>query len=97
MGPIFVRGNFLTSERTIRRWTLLRPGDPLTTTALERSQRNLALIQIFNNASPISFPPEAQAENTLPMLVEVEERHDHWGVVRVGGGRLHRAGPARAA
>jgi outer membrane protein insertion porin family len=86
VGPIFVRGNFLTSERTIRRWTLLRPGDPLTTTALERSQRNLALIQIFNNASPISFPPEAQAENTLPMLVEVEERHDHWGVVRVGGG-----------
>ncbi len=86
VGPIFVRGNFLTSERTIRRWTLLRTGDPLTTTALERSQRNLALIQIFNNASPISFPPEAQAQNTLPMLVEVEERHDHWGVVRIGGG-----------
>ena len=86
VGPVFVRGNFLTSERTIRRWTLLRPGDPLTTTALERSQRNLALIQIFNNASPISFPGEAQADNVLPMLVEVEERHDHWGVIRVGGG-----------
>jgi outer membrane protein insertion porin family len=86
VGPLFLRGNFLTSERTIRRWTLLRPGDPLTTTALERSQRNLALIQIFNNASPISFPPEAQAGNTLPMLVEVEERHDHWGMIRAGGG-----------
>ena len=95
VGPIFVRGNFLTSERTIRRWTLLRPGDPLTTTALERSQRNLALIQIFNNASPISFPPEAQADNILPMLVEVEERHDHWGVVRRGRRRLDRTGPAR--
>jgi outer membrane protein insertion porin family len=86
VGPLFVRGNFLTSEETIRRWTLLRPGDPLTTTALERSQRNLALIQIFNNASPISFPDEARAHNILPMLVEVEERHDHWGVIRVGGG-----------
>jgi outer membrane protein insertion porin family len=86
VGPIFMRGNFLTSENTIHRWTLLREGDPLTTSALERSQRNLALIQIFNNASPISFPVEAESQNVLPMLVEVEERHDHWGVLRVGAG-----------
>jgi outer membrane protein insertion porin family len=86
VGPMFVRGNFLTSEGTIRSWTLLRPGDLLTTTAFERSQRNLALIQIFNNASPITFPPEAQAGDTIPMLVEIEERHDHWGVVHLGGG-----------
>jgi outer membrane protein assembly factor BamA len=86
VGPLFVRGNFLTSESTIRRWSLLRPGDLLTTTAFERSQRNLALIQIFNNAGPISFPSETQTEETVPMLVEVEERHDHWGVLRIGGG-----------
>ncbi len=86
VGPIFVRGNFLTTESTIRRWTLLKPGDPLTTTGLERSQRNLALMQIFENATPISFPPEAEAQNVLPMLVEVEERHDHWGMVHVGAG-----------
>jgi outer membrane protein insertion porin family len=96
VGPLFVRGNFLTSESTILRWTLLRPGDPLTTTALERSQRNLALIQIFNNASPIAFPDEARAGNTLPMLVEVEERHDHWGVARVGaGGSTEQAEPGK--
>ena len=85
-GPMFLRGNFLTREGTFRRWMLFRPGDLITTTALERSQRNLALIQLFNNASPISFPPEAQVEDTLPVLVEVEERHDHWGVARFGLG-----------
>jgi outer membrane protein assembly factor BamA len=43
-------------------------------------------MQIFENASPISFPPEAEVGNTLPMLIEVEERHDHWGVVHLGLG-----------
>jgi outer membrane protein assembly factor BamA len=86
VGPVFVRGNFFTTEGTIRQWTLLRQGDLVTTTAFERSQRNLALIQIFNNAGVLSFPPELQAGDTLPMLVEVEERHDHWGVVHAGAG-----------
>jgi outer membrane protein insertion porin family len=86
VGPLFVRGNFLTRESTVARWSLLRPGDRLTTTAFERSQRNLALVQLFNNASPISLPPEAQAGDVMPVVVEVEERHDHWGVIRVGGG-----------
>jgi outer membrane protein assembly factor BamA len=85
-GPLFVRGNFHTAERTIRNWMLLRPGKLVTTTDSERSQRNLALIQLFNNASPLSFPPELQAGDTYPMLVEVEERHDHWGVARAGVG-----------
>lgn len=85
-GPLFVRGNFQTAERTIRNWMLLRPGKLITTTDQERSQRNLALIQLFNNASPLSFPPELQVGDTYPMLVEVEERHDHWGVARAGVG-----------
>jgi outer membrane protein assembly factor BamA len=86
IGPVFVRGNFLTKENTVLLWVPLRPGSPLTTTAFERGQRNLALIQLFNNASPISFPGETSAEGRIPMLVEVEERHDHFGIVRAGGG-----------
>jgi outer membrane protein insertion porin family len=86
IGPVFVRGNFLTTEKTIMLWVPLRTGSLLTTTAFERGQRNLALIQLFNNPSPISFPGQGPNDPTVPMLIEIEERHDHWGVVRVGGG-----------
>jgi outer membrane protein insertion porin family len=86
VGPIFVRGNFLTTEKTILTWAELRTGDILTTRGMERAQRNLALIQLFNNPSPVSFPGVSAADPIVPMLVEVEERHDHFGVVRVGGG-----------
>jgi outer membrane protein insertion porin family len=86
IGPVFVRGNFITRENTILQWVPLRSGSVLTTTAFERGQRNLALIQMFNNASPISFPGETATDPTVPMLIEVEERHDHWGVVHLGVG-----------
>jgi outer membrane protein insertion porin family len=87
VGPRFIRGNFFTREGTIRRWTPDLPeGAPLTISALERSRRNLALIQILNNPNPISLVEEAEVDGVVPVLVEVEERHDHSGVVRVGGG-----------
>jgi len=86
VGPIFIRGNFLTTDQTIRTWAELRTGDILTTRGMERAQRNLALIQLFNNPNPVSFPGVGVNDPVVPMVVEVEERHDHWGVVRVGGG-----------
>ncbi|HEY0707075.1 MAG TPA: POTRA domain-containing protein, partial [Polyangia bacterium] len=86
VGPLFLRGNFFTREQTIRRWSLLREGDPLTVTNLERTRRNLALIQVLNNPNPVSLLQEAEIDGVVPVLVEVEERYDHLGVVRVGGG-----------
>jgi len=86
VGPIFVRGNFLTTEGTIRTWAELRTGDVLTTRGTERAQRNLALIQLFNNPNPVSFPGATASDPIVPMVVEVEERHDHFGVIRLGGG-----------
>ena len=86
VGPIFVRGNFLTTDGTIRTWAELRTGDILTTRGTERAQRNLALIQLFNNPNPVSFPGVSASDPIVPMVIEVEERHDHYGVFRVGGG-----------
>jgi outer membrane protein insertion porin family len=86
VGPVFLRGNFLTTDRTIMTWAELRPGDILTTRGLERAQRNLALIQLFNNPNPIGFPSTGPEDAVVPMVIEVEERHDHWGVIKVGGG-----------
>lgn len=94
VGPVFIRGNFLTTDNTIMTWAELRPGDILTTRKLERAQRNLALIQLFNNPSPLSFPTASPNDPVVPMLVEVEERHDHYGVFRVGfGGSTDQAAP----
>jgi len=94
VGPVFIRGNFLTTDDTIMTWAELRSGDVLTTRALERAQRNLALIQLFNNPSPLSFPSAGPNDAVVPMLVEVEERHDHYGVFRAGfGGSTDQAAP----
>ncbi|HJX66517.1 MAG TPA: POTRA domain-containing protein [Polyangia bacterium] len=86
LGPVFIRGNFLTTEDTIMTWAELRPGSLLTTRAVERAQRNLAMIQLFNNPNPVSFPSENPHQPVVPMVVEVEERHDHFGIVTIGGG-----------
>jgi outer membrane protein insertion porin family len=86
VGPVFVRGNFHTHESTILRWISLRTGSYLTTTQVERGERNLALMQYFTNANPIRFPGHDEGLSSVPMLVSVEERHDHFGVVRFGTG-----------
>jgi outer membrane protein insertion porin family len=86
IGPVFLRGNFLTTDSTIMTWAELRTGEVLTTKSVERAQRNLALIQLFNNPNPLTFPTVMPEAAVVPMLVEVEERHDHWGVIRIGGG-----------
>jgi outer membrane protein insertion porin family len=86
VGPIFVRGNFLTTDGTILTWAELRSGDILSTHGVERAQRNLAMIQLFNNPNPMTFPSTGLDEPIVPMVIEVEERHDHWGVIRIGAG-----------
>ena len=86
VGPIFVRGNFVTRPSTILQQIRLRPGDTLSTTAVERSQRDIGFLQLFNNASPISFPGKEERRTTVPMVVEVEERYEQYSVVHLGAG-----------
>jgi len=86
VGPIFVRGNFVTERQTIVEQIRLRPGDYLGTTAVERSQRDIGFMQLFNNASPISFPGKEEKRATVPMVVEVEERYEQYSVIHLGAG-----------
>jgi len=86
IGPIFVRGNFKTTPETILEQIPLQEGGYLTTTALERGQRNLGSLQLFNNATPISFPGKDEKREVVPMVVEVEERYEQYSVVHVGAG-----------
>lgn len=86
IGPVFVRGNFITERETILEQIPLTSGSTLTTTEAERGQRNLGFMQLFNNATPISFPGREDRREVLPMVVEVEERNEQFSVVHVGIG-----------
>jgi outer membrane protein insertion porin family len=86
LGPVFVRGNFVTTPETILEQIPLQPGDYLTTTAIERGQRNLGFLQLFNNAAPISFPGKEDKRESVPMVVQVEERYEQYSVIHVGAG-----------
>jgi len=86
VGPIFVRGNFKTTPETILEQIPLRSGNYLTTTAVERGQRNLGFLQLFNNATPISFPGKDDKRDVVPMVVEVEERYEQYSVLHAGAG-----------
>lgn len=86
IGPVFVRGNFKTQPHAILEQIPLASGGYLTTTGMERGQRNLGFLQLFNNATPISFPGKDESRPVVPMVVEVEERHQQYSVVHVGAG-----------
>ena len=86
IGPVFVRGNFKTTPETILEQIPLKSGGYLTTTAVERGQRNLGFLQLFNNASPISFPGKDDRREVVPMVVEVEERYEQYSVLHAGAG-----------
>jgi outer membrane protein assembly factor BamA len=84
--PIFVRGNFKTTPETILEQIPVQSGGYLTTTAVERGQRNLGFLQLFNNATPISFPGKDEKREVVPMVVEVEERYEQYSVLHAGVG-----------
>jgi outer membrane protein insertion porin family len=86
VGPIFVRGNFVTRAQTILEQIRLRPGNTLNTAAIERSQRDIGFMQLFNNASPISFPQKDDRRPVQPMVVNVEERYEQYSVIHLGVG-----------
>jgi len=86
VGPVFVRGNFKTTPETILEQIPVQSGNYLTTTAVERGQRNLGFLQLFNNATPISFPGKDEKREVVPMVVEVEERYEQYSVLHAGAG-----------
>jgi outer membrane protein insertion porin family len=86
VGPTFVRGNFVTKDRIVLEQIPLGTGALLTTTAAERGQRNLGFMQLFNNASPISFPGREEERPVVPMVVNVEERYEQYSLIHVGAG-----------
>jgi outer membrane protein assembly factor BamA len=87
VGPLFVAQRFVTlKDQTVLEQIPLQQGSLLTTTAAERGQRNLGFMQMFNNASPISFPGREENLPVVPMVVDVEERYEQYSLLHLGVG-----------
>jgi outer membrane protein insertion porin family len=97
VGPIFVRGNFVTKPETILEQIPIRSGDYLTTTAYERGQRNLGFLQLFNNASPLSFPGKEEGQSVVPLVVDVEERYEQYNLLHLGAGLSSEQAPPNSS
>ena len=69
---ILIAGNFRTKSQTIEREVQLKPGDALSLSAVQESQRRLAALQLFRRAPQITELRHGD-ETTRDLLVTVEE------------------------
>jgi outer membrane protein insertion porin family len=84
-GEIFVRGNFRTRRHVILREMEFEPGDPFDLGRLERSEENLRRLSVFKSAR-LQLMGSDRKEETLHVIVQVEELYDDAGVIELGAG-----------
>ena len=93
-----LRARQLRDHAPRRSWSRSRSSRATTstTTAVERSQRNLGFLQLFNNAhADLASRARTRSGDVVPMVVEVEERYEQYSVIHVGRRRLDRSEAAR--
>jgi len=96
-GPIFLRGNFKTRQRTILSDLKFRQGDTFDIRLIEAAEASMRKRQIFNAVS-IQLLGIADEHAELPVIVTVEERYDDHGAIEFGvGGSTDRASTACTA
>ena len=85
-GPVFIRGNFKTRDGVVRDDLEFEEGDPFDIRELEAAEQRLRGRAIFNvvRVQPLGLKDQRAV---LPVVVQVEERHDNWGELEfsVGG------------
>jgi len=57
VGEVIIQGNDLTRQEVVRRQVQVRPMRPLDTTAIQRTQRELTRLRIFNDRPPVRITP----------------------------------------
>jgi outer membrane protein insertion porin family len=85
-GKVMLRGNFKTADWVILDELGYTPGETLTLSEAERGQQNVRNTGLFNavQVSMVNFDEET--EDSINVVVSVEERHDRTGSVLAGGG-----------
>lgn len=79
---INIAGNNKTKDRVIRRELVIRPGQTFSRALLERSLRNVTLLNYFNNVEPEVVPNEDLSQ--IDITLKVEEKST--GTASVGAG-----------
>lgn len=57
VGEVIIQGNDLTRQEVVRRQVEVRPMRPLDSTAIERTQKRLARLRLFNERPPVRVTP----------------------------------------
>lgn len=84
-GPIFLRGNSVTRPFVIKSALAFSAGDRFDIRTLEKSERNLRQLGIFN-AVRIQLLDVKSRSEVVSVLVRVEERYDDHGTIGLGFG-----------
>jgi outer membrane protein insertion porin family len=84
-GPIFMRGNSVTRAFVIRSALAFKSGDRFDIRKLEKSEKNLRGLGIFNSVR-IQLLDVKSRSGTVSVLVRVEERYDDYGTIGLGFG-----------
>ncbi len=79
---VTIAGNSKTKDRVIRRELVIRPGQTFSRALLERSLRNVNLLNYFNNVEPEVIPNEDLSQ--IDVTLKVEEKST--GTASVGAG-----------
>lgn len=84
-GPVLLRGNDHTRSAVVRSLVAVRPAAPFDIRALERTEQSLRQIGAFNavRTRVIGLPARLVV---VPVVVQVEERHDNYGAFELGVG-----------
>lgn len=73
VNQVTIRGNYYTHEEVIRRELKVLPGDKFSRAKLIRSQRELAMLNIFDPNKMQVIPLPNAANNTVDVLFKVKE------------------------
>ena len=81
VNKIFIEGNTKTKERVIRREMVLYPGETFDVTKLQRSVREITILNYFGTVTPDVVPI---SENQVDLYMKVEEKSTDQANVSAG-------------
>ena len=76
LGPINFTGLHDVSEAFLRRRLLIRPGDPFRPSEIDKARQDLLAVGVFSSVRVLPAQ-KLDADGTLPLVVDVEERKAH--------------------
>ncbi len=90
INAIVITGNTRTKDRVIRREFLTRPGDVFSRDLLERSFRQIMMLNYFSNVVPEPVPVQDEQMDKIDIRYKVEEKSTDTANLSAGWSELDR-------